>query len=247
MVAELIGRAQLWSNALAECQQSLELAQRLTNAASAAPVVAEQENFEQFYSATTGRSYDPRVAYACDREVFVNFQPILPMPSECHLAAYHLRRIAVIYLAQIYSSGNPAVGIVAKNKGDAGNELRSRLELLAFPDATARAAFGDTIKSVLRLRDKQIGHADGECFDVRHQSNAVVSTLEPVPYEICLELLRVLPPLNAALMELISVLSDEKSRTHDSGVSRSGVKSQNSSQDLTPQGFQSSTPDPAPP
>ena len=71
------------------CKQALDLANRLTDAASASPVIAEQANFEAFYQAETGRPYDRAHAHSGDRDVFQRFRPALPSPSECHLGAFH--------------------------------------------------------------------------------------------------------------------------------------------------------------
>lgn len=207
---ELIGRAQLWSNALVDCKQALDLADRLSNAALASPVVAEQMNFEAFYQAETGRPYDRLRGYPGDPEVFERFRPALPTARECHLGAFHLHKIAIVYLAQLYSSGNPAAGVVAKNKSDAGDELRQRLLELAFPDESDRVAFGETMMRVLRLRDKQIGHADGSEFAVRHALHYVTTTIEPVPFDLQQELHRVLPLLLRAAQMLIGDLLNAK-------------------------------------
>ena len=203
---ELIGRAQLWSNALIDCKQALDLANRLTDAASASPVIAEQANFEAFYQTETGRPYDRVHAHSGDRDVFERFRPAFPTPSECHLGAFHLHKIAIVYLAQLYSTGNAVPGNVAKNKGDAGTELRERLLELAFPDEFYRVAFGETMKHVLRLRDKQIGHADGSEFSVRHTARSVASTIEPVPFGLQQDLLRFLPLLIQATHTLLGDL-----------------------------------------
>lgn len=215
---ELIGRAQLWSNALIACKQALNLANRLTDAASASPVIAEQANFEAFYQAETGRPYDRLHAYSGDRDVFERFRPALPTPSECHLGAFHLHKIALVYLAQLYSTGNAVAGIVATNKGDAGTELRKRLLALAFPDEPDRVAFDETMKHVLRLRDKQIGHADGSEFSVRHAAQSVASTIEPVPFGLQKDLLRFLPLLIQAVHTLVGDLlrakAQQESRDH---------------------------------
>ena len=69
----------------------------------------------------------PASGYSGDREVFERFRPALPTPSECHTGAYHLHKIAIVYLAQLYSTGNAVAGIVATNKGNAGMVLRMRL------------------------------------------------------------------------------------------------------------------------
>lgn len=200
---ELIGRAQLWSSALTDCKQALDLANRLTEAASAPPVIAEQANFEVFYQAQTGRPYDRLQAHVGDHDVFERFRPALPTPSECHLSALHLQKIAIVYLAQLYSTGNAFAGIVAANKGDAGTELRKRLLELAFPDESSRVAFGETMKYVLRLRDKQIGHADGSEFSVRHEAYSVISTIEPISFGLQNDLIRVLPLLIQAAHTLL--------------------------------------------
>ncbi len=71
------------------CKQALDLANRLTDAASASPVIAEHANFEAFYQAETGRPYDRAHAHSGDRDVFERFRPALPSPSECHLGAFH--------------------------------------------------------------------------------------------------------------------------------------------------------------
>lgn len=212
MPDELIGRAQLWSNALADCKQALDLANRLADAASASSVIAEQASFEAFYQAETGRPYDRLQAYSGDREVFERFRPVLPTPGECHLCAFHLHKIAIVYLAQLYSTGNAATGIVATNKGDAGRELRARLVELAFPDEPDRVAFDETITRVLRLRDKQIGHADGSEFAVRHATQYVISTIEPVPFDLLQDIHRVLPRLIAAAHALIGSLLGAKAQ-----------------------------------
>lgn len=208
---ELIGRAQLWSNALTDCMQALELANRLTDAASASPVIAEQTNFEAFYQTETGRPYDRLHAHSDDHHVFERFRPALPTPSECHLGAFHLNKIAVVYLAQLYSTGNAAAGIVATNK-DAETKLRKRLLELAFPDEPDRVAFGETIQHVRRLRDKQIGHADGSEFFVRHVAQSVVSTVEPVPFSLQQDLLRFLPRLIQAVHTLLGDLLSAKAQ-----------------------------------
>ena len=57
------------------CKQALDLANRLTVAASASPVIAEQANFEAFYQAETGRPYDRAHAHS---SVFAQHSPRLP-------------------------------------------------------------------------------------------------------------------------------------------------------------------------
>lgn len=217
---ELIGRAQLWSNALIDCKQALDLSNRFTEAAAASPVIAEQSNFEAFYQAETGRPYDRLHAYSGDLDVFERFRPALPTPSECLLGAYHLQKIAIVYLAQLWSSGNAAPGIVTMNKGDAGTELRKRLLELAFPDESDRVAFGETMKQVLRLRDKQIGHADGSEFAVRHAAQSVASTIEPVPFGLQQALVQVLPLLIQAVQALLADLLHAKVQQESRGPTK---------------------------
>lgn len=205
MSLELIGRMQLWSNALADSESCLALAHRLMVAAESDAIQSEENALNSHYETVTGRKVSPHVAFSTDLSVFATFERSLLSPMECYRTVYHLHNLAVIYFIQIYTDGDEDPGKVAANKGSTAVE-RNRLETLAFPDRVELKGFRRLTEQLRTIRNKQLGHASGPEFNVAHQPGAVGSTMNAVPFPLLIELGAALQKLTPAVRQKIGEL-----------------------------------------
>lgn len=212
MAHELIGRAQLWSSALTDAANCLDLADRLSHASGSSAVQAEEVGFKSYFLAKAGRELDPHVAYSSDDAIAVGFQRALPSSSECVRAADYLRKLAVIYFGQVYTQGRADPGNVAGNFQVEATRLRDSVEQAAFQGADELKAFQLLKDALVKLRHQQLGHADGQAFGIRHSANAVVCTVDSVPYELCVELRLALRNLLPAILASVGGLIENLSK-----------------------------------
>ncbi|QTN28223.1 hypothetical protein HZ993_23830 [Rhodoferax sp. AJA081-3] len=205
MTFELIGRMQLWSNALVDSEECLNIAYHLMVAAESEAVQSQENALHSHYETVTGRKFHPHFAYSDDQSVFESFRGSLLTPGECYKATYHLHNLAVIYFMQLYADGDEDPGKVAANKGLAIVE-RNRIEALAFPDRNDLKGFRRLTEQLRTIRNKQLGHASGPEFSVLHQPGAVGSTLNAVPRQVVFELSDAIQKLAPVVRQKIGVL-----------------------------------------
>lgn len=202
---ELIGRMQLWSNALIDSEECLNIAYRLMVAAESEAVQSQENALHNHYETVTGRKFHPHIAFSDDQSVFASFERSLLTPMECSKATYHLHNLAVIYFMQMYADGDEDPGKVAANKGPTTVE-RNRLETLAFPDRNDLKNFRRLTDQLRKIRNKQLGHASGPEFSVLHQPGAVGSTMTAVPVPLLFELSAALQKLTPVVQQKIGEL-----------------------------------------
>lgn len=210
MPLELIGRMQLWSSALDDCAECIALADRLSVAATHRAIVAEESGLERHYETVTGQRIDPLVAFGADFDVLASYHRTLPIPRECDSAANHLRFMAIMYFMQVYTDGDEDPGNVAKNRDAAA--YRSQLEQEIYPDIVELKRYRSLTQELRKIRNRQLGHAAGSQFEVRHEAQTVTCTIYPAPLPLINELRfalgRLRPRIRTAIGELIKSSMD---------------------------------------
>lgn len=205
MPLELIGRMQLWSSALDDCAECIYLADRLTTAATHHAIVAEESGLEQHYEKVTGRRINLLVAFGEDFDVFANYQRALPIPRECDSAANHLRFMAIMYFMQMYTDGDDDPCNVAANRDAAA--YRSKLEQKVYSDTVELKRYRLLTNELRKIRNRQLGHAAGPQFEVKHEDRTVRCTIYPAPLplinELGFALSRLRPYIRTAIGELL--------------------------------------------
>jgi len=206
MTQELIGRSLLWSSALTDAAACLDLADTLSRAPLSSAIQAEEIAFNAYFVARTGRELDPHIAFAEDAAIAAGFERELPSTSECHSAADHLRKLAIVYFCQMYTQGYAAPGSVAKNLETEASQLRGKVEARAFQTPEELQAWVSLRNVLIEIRNQQLGHADGPRFNVQHGHGGVSATIDGAPHELCLELRAALTKLQPAISACVGEL-----------------------------------------
>ena len=179
---------QLWDSALSDAGECLTLAARLAISANSEVVKGEVVAQHRHYEMQTGRKFLPHHSFPEDAAVLDSFPRDLPLTNECFSAAHYLRVLAIAYFMQMYVTGGSSPLSVADNREAVVKDHREQVEKMAYPNPTELDNFRALVRHVKTARDKQIGHADGTEFAVRHQPNSVVHSVYVVPPQIWNEL-----------------------------------------------------------
>ncbi len=203
---------QLWSSALSDAAECLELAARLEITATSEVVKAEVLAQHRYYEAQTGRKFSPHHAYPEDTAVLASFERVLPLTSECFNAARHLRNLAIVYFMQMYATGGSSpLSVVGNRKDGAVENMRQRVETMAHPDSAECVNFRELVLSVRKVRDKQIGHADGAEFAVKHQPHSVTNSVYVVSPATWRELDAAIRRLQPSILKVLGDLMECRS------------------------------------
>ena len=211
MTIELIGRMQLWSSALSDAAECLELAARLDITATSEVVKAEVVAQHRHYEVQTGRRFSPHQSYSEDAAVLASFGRVLPLTNECFNAARHIRNLAIVYFMQMYATGSSSPLSVADNRKAVVTDLRQKVEAMAYPDLAERENFRALVSHVRQARDKQIGHADGAEFAVQHQPYSVTSSVYVVSPATWCELDAAIRRLQPSILKILGDLMERRS------------------------------------
>lgn len=211
MTIELIGRMQLWSSALSDAAECLELAARVDITATSEVVKAEVVAQQRHYEVQTGRRFSPHQSYSEDAAVLAGFVRVLPLTDECFKAARHLRNLAIVYFMQMYATGSSSPRSVADNRKDLVTDIRQKVEVMAYCDPAERENFRALVFHVRQARDKRIGHADGAEFDVRHQPYSVTSSAYVVSPVAWSELDAAIRRLRPSILKILGDLMECRS------------------------------------
>ena len=168
---EVRGRLWLWELAVSQTQQLLFLAKR-------SKIGAEQQHIRDELNAYTKSLQDfargrpdykeGNLKSSVKKEFDAQHPRAFPTLIECMTIHDACIELAIVYFSQILNIGHADTGSAAKSDKIFRDQHLNAIASMVFPDQPDNDRFFDFCKQILTARNKMIGHADGEAFDIQH-------------------------------------------------------------------------------
>lgn len=203
---EVRGRLLLWESAIHECRTRLRLVARARCGAQSPDRVAQEIAYLKAFRDYERQQpdYRPGTQLLSHLEEFRASHPeAFPSIPECFLISDYCALFAVVLFCQLFVSGNRHTGRAAKNRDRLMDDLRDQVLRRVFREEVERARFEALKDRLVKVRDKMLGHADAQAFDVRHGDGVIAMNMHARALEgLDLEYwTAILEPLSIAVRE----------------------------------------------
>jgi hypothetical protein len=200
------GRLRLWSQALDECQRIMKIIRRnRIEIQSERPVQRKAtwvQDFQEYLNSLP--DHTPGVATDEQHQFFSELHPPeYPDFGDCHHIEEYCRMLAVVLFCQILNNGNGAEGRVAGNTPSFRATHLEQILSSVFTTDDERNKFNALCEACLDARNRMIGHADGEAFNLTHGDPVstmlgISSSVRSIDFGFMEQILQ---PLNYAVLD----------------------------------------------
>lgn len=168
---EIKGRLLLWHTALLECEQLFKMIKRAELEINTKEALEKEHRhtiaLQNF--ASTQPDYRPGTM---KNEHAVAFSKIQPKEfgayTDCYYIKESLLMLAVVFFCQIFNSGYKSKGKAAANNKEFVSKHINHILIDIFPLPEELDRFELLKKQLVTARDRMIGHADGDAFNIVH-------------------------------------------------------------------------------
>lgn len=168
---ELRGRLWLWSSTLDECQRILAIAKRAEKEMNSQESRDKQQRFVIAQLEFAKRQPDYVEGNLKDTHM-VEFQKLhqmeFPAFTDCFQIVNYCQMLAVVFFCQLFNSGYAEEGKVAGNTTSFIQTHFNVIVTMVFPLQHSRNEFFSFRDKCVNARNKMLGHAQGEAFNVTH-------------------------------------------------------------------------------
>ncbi|MGR6862762.1 hypothetical protein ACU5EH_22460 [Aliivibrio salmonicida] len=168
---EAKGRFFLWHAAICETQRLISLAIKCENA-SKSPQLRDvlAQRMERYHAFRKQQpDYQEGIQFHSHLVEFGRLNPE-PFPSitDCFQLKDSNTMLAVVMYCQIYMSGYLDEGTAASNNKPFREEHLEPILVEVFPSTEDREIYEAFVEKIVSARNKMLGHADAEAFEVKH-------------------------------------------------------------------------------
>ena len=170
---ELVGRLWLWSQSISKTQHLLEMAFRTNIAKQDELRIQEHDDYANRLNEFSKQEFghkEGKTLPSHRRESDELYPRPFPTWLECCAIHDAFAELAIVYFCQIFNSGRSQEGETAKNDENFRKEHLAKILAIVFPTIEEMANFESLKVSLLTVRDKVIGHSDGEAYNITHSS-----------------------------------------------------------------------------
>lgn len=168
---EIHGRLWLWITALLECEQILKLALRAEMEMNTQESIDKEMRYEAAFNlfTSTQPDYSPGTSKQSHRDAFSKIQQKeFPAYTECFSLRNYLLMLATVLFCQIFNNGFGSEGKAAGNTKTFISLHLSNVLDKVFTSDEEKIRFESFSNQLKSARDKMIGHADSDAFDIKY-------------------------------------------------------------------------------